>query len=349
MTKHRRRGVALTYASPDPGDGAGAQVQRLIGIYDLSRKLGFAYVHTPISHLDPNPGDSFESITERTEFLMLLNAFTSIHSDKVNDRRIHLHWGKLDDLKVAGLRKLERFMARLGLTIVVSLDFPYPQIDHNPDYYTLGTVQLPDRPVAQEKSGCGYILDMHIRRMVIPQADVQGKPYERYLPLWWYQSVVEAISEVIRASGLDLIIRIHTDIPLRQDSWDPPSDISRATLAHWRHIGVLDATNVVRWSEPNLVQVFQKFGSTSLLQDIDPISAWKSMVGADLLVTGPSSFSFVGGLLRGAQPTISPTFWHNPPSSWLVIERDFHPATISTHSARIKAYVRQALTRAKNN
>src|ERR1700733_9235241 len=47
-SKEIKSGVALTYANDKMMDGAGAQLQRIYGIYAVSRYLHLPYVHTPL-------------------------------------------------------------------------------------------------------------------------------------------------------------------------------------------------------------------------------------------------------------------------------------------------------------
>src|SRR5271155_3030691 len=44
-------GIALTYANDKATDGAGAQLQRVYGIYALSRYFHVPYVHTPLKEI----------------------------------------------------------------------------------------------------------------------------------------------------------------------------------------------------------------------------------------------------------------------------------------------------------
>src|SRR5208282_312406 len=58
-------GIALTYANDKATDGAGAQLQRVYGIYALSRYFHVPYVHSPLKEigyqglaaLEKNAGD----------------------------------------------------------------------------------------------------------------------------------------------------------------------------------------------------------------------------------------------------------------------------------------------------
>lgn len=315
-----RRGIFIKYRSPSPGDGAGAQIQRILGLYGAARSLDIGYVHSPIVHLGSNPGDSFKTPQERQSFLSALNAEFSLQSDLVCGIRLpELSVSKLPSSVWRLLPALNKILWTLHLSLIIALESPYAYVDQNPDVYELATKTLRFGKFPRSSPTGPVIVDVHIRRTLSPPTDEAGRPYERHLSTDWYFKVLEQIHFITAQSDRGLRIRVHTDRSHGDAAWVPSSDTPSGSISLWRSIDVFDSDGSIRYNNEDFNQQFNCLGEVEMVYDIDPISAWKMMVESDILVTGPSSFSFVAGLLRGNAPVISPNFWHQAPSWWLVL------------------------------
>ena len=73
--------AALTYANDVQMDGAGAQLQRIYGIYALSRALKVPYVHSPLKEVGYQGLAALESNSASQDIQDRYNRIFSIPSD----------------------------------------------------------------------------------------------------------------------------------------------------------------------------------------------------------------------------------------------------------------------------
>ena len=52
---------------------------------------------------------------------------------------------------------------------------------------------------------------------------------------------------------------------------------------------------------------------------IDALEAWKLMARSNILITGRSSFSYIGGLMAMSALVITPNYFNRGLNSWLVL------------------------------
>ena len=84
----------------------------------------------------------------------------------------------------------------------------------------------------------------------------------------------------------------------------------------WHHHNFIDEDGYLKDMGEDLEQQFSEFGNVEMAREWSPLEALKSMIQSNVLIICASSFSYVAGLLRLSQLTISPVFFHTSPSSW---------------------------------
>ena len=107
----KKRSITLTYNADENDDGTGAQIQRILGIYSVSRKYGFNYLHTPVKNLLIFPLDSSQDPYEAEKYLKRMNDYfklptdDSLQFDKITSKstisvgylrrlKLQMHFGK---------------------------------------------------------------------------------------------------------------------------------------------------------------------------------------------------------------------------------------------------------------
>lgn len=321
--RRTQSGVFLSYAARHSGDGLGAQAQRLLGIFGAARHLGFGYLHQSIESLELNPGDPYRTVHGRREHLERANRLFELPSDLTPRFTARVRLRTLTNWRVKALRVLDALMRMCRASVVVELTLPFPWIDSNVACYEHAASIIAPR-VEREAIEAPFRVDLHIRRALAPAVGSSGQPYDRYIPTSWYEQVVGLMMDYLNNRDIDVRIRIHTD--LTSEPWKVPSDTSVGTRAMWQHHGLIDDDGYLVDLYEDLASTFTAFAPVELAQEWDPLDALNSMVTADILVTYASSLSYVAGLLRRQRPTVSPVFFHNCPSMWLVPPREISPA-----------------------
>lgn len=310
-------GAYLTYNPNKSADGFGAQMQRILGIFGLSRALGIGYAHTGLARIETNPGDPNTSDEDRQSLLSRVNDLVSLPSD------LSTRAWKLPGIERVGWHQATRILdahkvaRRLRQRIVIPLATPYPWADRHPDIYSAAAELVSARIQTRMPKG-RLRVDVHIRRALAPSASNLTLS-QRFVPTEWYQRVLGAVVEGFESEGAQFEVRIHTDIP--NGHWQGASGLSSGTRAVLESDGLFNADGLLIQHWQDLEPYFGSLANVQVCREWDPIEVLSSMASADLLVTCASSLSFVAGLLRNGRPVISPEFWHTGPSSWLVLPR----------------------------
>jgi hypothetical protein len=313
------QGLALTYCAPNPGDGSGAQIQRILALFATAKSVNIGYIHTEIADLGPNPGDSFDNLEQRKEFLIRLNQLIELPSDKIYVKKIRIKKKSLNSTAVKLLPVVRKILNYLKITLVIEVESVYDWIDKQPHHYERAVKILRDNFPKTLNSNQKLVIDCHIRRAIVPEFMADGKPNPRYTKDSYFQNSIRQISEISKEKNIELLIRVHTDVSSELSAsreWRIPADISRETVNYWESLGIVEKDNL-KLSKEILFDELAKFGTVEILSNIDPISAWRSMENSDILIVSKSSFSYIGGLIRGVKPVIFCNFWHSGLPTWL--------------------------------
>ena len=125
--------LVLTYDNIKHTDGAGAQLQRIYGIYSISRLLGASYLHTPLSRVDYQGLSALEANVANPDFHHDFNNLFQIKSDVMPTDDFHRI--KLPNISMEIVRELVAiFDANQtgGRPILVQLSVPYGIADRFP-------------------------------------------------------------------------------------------------------------------------------------------------------------------------------------------------------------------------
>ena len=334
-----RWGVFLSYAAHTSGDGLGAQAQRIMGIFGAAESLGFGYVHREIESIERNPGDPQTSASDRERYLRRANQIFQLPSGHPSRFVLKLGVKSLTEAKIRWLKILSSILKRCRLALLVEVTLPLPWSDLNPNCYAHAAAIMAPRISSSDKPS-SFRVDVHIRRALAPVLGGNGLPYDRFVPTTWYEEVVRLVVETLTARDVKPHIRIHTDLPTKP--WRVPSDTSVGTRQMWEFHGLINKQGYLIDLHEDLAQVFSIYAPVEVAQEWDPLDALQSMVEANLLITYASSLSYVAGLLRGNRPTVSPKFFHNCPSNWLVPPREMSPEIGAQFAKDLEANLRGA-------
>ena len=314
------KGVLLTYNAPNPGDGAGAQFQRILGIYATAKSNKLGYLHTPIEHLGANAGDGFDSMPQRIAFTSALNQLINLESDVYfkNVREFTLR--RINPRLLWALRLMRKTLEVFRISVILRIDSTSQWVDQNVWCYNSGISPLKSKLVSPRPIDPRLIVDVHIRRAGIPMQDPLGRDYIRWTPTHWYENILKEIQLSAESSGIKLLIRVHTDTLKRGSTWKPPADISTDTMNLWKDIGVLTPEGQVIGPYENFLEKFSKYGDVEMIQNIDAIEAWKMMIHSDILIIAKSSMSYIAAIFRNNKPVIFAKFWHTGLANWTLID-----------------------------
>jgi hypothetical protein len=288
----------LTYDDTALADGAGAQLQRILGIFALSRAIGARYLHTPvrtISYL----GVAGSVDADSADVLAGLDALAPLKSDAgAQEMASRSRIVNVESFDVEAMQSEAGTSARPTLFRVL---FPYKHLETNPELWQALKSALP-RPVVP--TGGPVKIALHVRR-----GDLHFLARDRLLPNEYYIAIVNQLRRVLEELGLEHVLELFSERMEKGGALRAP-DFTGTT----QDFPIEDDYD--RFSEFDALKpITYRFNG-------DVIDTLRRMASADILITSKSSFSMVAGLLNPERLVLYHPFWHAPLPSWIVTRAD---------------------------
>ncbi|TSA47411.1 MAG: hypothetical protein D4R50_03100 [Actinomycetales bacterium] len=304
--------LTLTYDSASAYDGTGAQLQRIFGIYAISKLFRIKYRHTGIKTLLIHALDSFQSDTELYEYLKRVNSEFALPSSNYSQNEKEVIY-KINRLTIS---KLARFVLQSFLrnqNILLEILNPYGIVEKFPKSYFHVRKYFGSYPNRENLLGEKSIV-MHIRGGsgggVAP-----GESSPRVLPNSYYLGILERIIREFCHESDAIKLVILTDTPKEDIIYRP----ILSQLELWiktKDPRLSEGVSTIKgesFSEFHF-DILDKF---TIVHGGDPIVALERMRTADFLVMSRSSFSYVGAVLNTYGTVFyPPSFWHKPIPEW---------------------------------
>lgn len=307
----KKRSITLTYNADENDDGTGAQIQRILGIYSVSRKYGFNYLHTPVKNLLIFPLDSSQDPYEAEKYLKRMNDYFKLPTDD------SLQFDKITSKSTISVGYLRRLKLQMHFgkpkRILVRVSNPNLIVDTYPDILRFAVSDLIQPSIINLVAKVSIIL--HIRGTVQKDLIIKGEVEPRSLPVSYYKDKLRDILALIDAD-LDYEIKVFTDTPKRSLSFEPrPQDIET-----WNKSGHSIVDGKIQVDGLDLEKDFQDFGSEiEFIYGGDPLDAIIQMSRADYFVMSRSSFSYIAAILNpNGIVYCPPKFWNSPLANWIL-------------------------------
>lgn len=301
-----REKLVLTYDNRKAPDGVGAQLQRIYGIYSISRLLDVPYLHTPLSRVDYQGLSALEENVGDSDFHLEFNNLFEIKSDVMPSddfykiKLVHISMDTVHQL--AGLADGGESGGR---PVLVQLAMPYGITDHFPDCYEVCKAISPF--VSSVRDGRALRVAIHVRRGELLVLDS-----DRLLSNVFYINVAQNIARVLEALKIEYQIELHTEVPRKE------------FIVQRDHHGISNRISAPAVINPEMCRIEEFNALPNLVHCINEkaIDCLGKLATADILVMSRSSFSYVGGILNRKGIIFYHPFWHPPLSSWMTIGPD---------------------------
>ena len=299
-------------------DGVGAQIQRIVSIYGVSRLVRVGYLHAPLIDFDPQIF-SESTYSERLPDIEKWNSL--FRSDLLP--YVQTNGDLIFHTNSIGIRRLEilNFLSRFSKSrIICKMGNPRKITDKFPNILNTA-LELMSLPIDRSNSANennNFKVVVHIRQGVLALSQFK----DRLLPLSHYENVLETVTGILNTFGIQYQILIPQEV----------GQTSRLSIenSHVIQSMALDPDNtqvkVNNDRTVTLIHESQHLRTTPILceaQWLEPYSAYSDfeiMLNADLLVISKSSFSFLAGLMNQKAIKIFAPFWHSTPSDWFNAE-----------------------------
>lgn len=298
--------LVLTYDNSALTDGVGAQLQRIYGIYAISRLLGATYLHSPLSRVDYQGLAALERNLADPDFHHAFNELFRIESDILPSSEFYEV-----NLREISIDTVNQLLAMYdshqtgGRPALVRLMLPYGIADRFPDCYEVCKRVSPFAPIPRE--GRALRIAVHVRRgeQVVLNS-------ERMLPNSYFIQVALNVAHTLRALKLDFQIELYTEVPGQEFVVQPEDH------------GILNRISAPFELHPDMSRIDEFSVLPNLVHRINGrvIDCIRGLATADVLVMSRSSFSYLGGILNREGVVLYHPFWHQAPSSWFTVDPD---------------------------
>jgi hypothetical protein len=293
--------LAVTYAGDKMQDGAGAQLQRIYGIYALSRALEVPYVHSPIEHLGYHGLLALQNNAPSSGLLSECNRVFRIPSDIEVPETSVIH--DMQDADASAIEALKNAGGDGANFHLIRICLPYPVTDRDPETYRCVKAISPF-PYRRSEV---FRLAIHVRR---------GEQYaidsDRMLPNWYYVSCALRFQEVLRMLDIPFVCELYTEVATKKFEVTP------------QHHGISGRMSENMTYHPGMshLEDFDPVPNLERYINGDPIETLRRMATADALILSRSSFSYLAALLSQNCIVIYFPFWHSAMKEWLISGAD---------------------------
>jgi hypothetical protein len=287
----------ITYDNEKQTDGAGAQLQRIYGIYAVSRFLNLNYVHSPLSKVDYLGITAVEKNSSDQGIVGEYNKTFCLPSDITPPENHIVH--ELKTARIGALAKLKKQAEKNNTFILCRISQPYGISDIFPEcYHAVKEIS----PFPSQSSPVIRIA-VHVRR-----GELFAVYTSRMLPNAYYINVMERIRRVLEQHRLEYEFEIYTELPTNIFTVTPNHYGMRTTLA----------SSVVIDPKANKLEDFDAIPNLKKFINTDPIETLQRMATANVLVMSHSSFSYLASMLNLKGTIIYHRFQHSPLKQWLI-------------------------------
>ena len=296
--------LAVTYDSTSASDGVGSQLQRIYGLWALSRGLGVKYVHTPIERVGYQGLIPLLDGDLQPDFADRFNAAFALPSDDFDTDGCEL-------VRIHTLTReiVEEHQARAraaGRSVLLAACTPLGYTDREPGSCTrLREVS----PYRDHRPRGPLRVCVHLRR---GDNSFSGRPDrdERLLPNRFYLGVLATLVEELERQGQPFVVRVHTELPPRPVTLQPG-----APGIYFR----LDEPGTIDPAELALEE-FDDVPNVEIVANVDPMDVLDDFATADVLVLARSSLGYIAAQLNPHGLIVYSDWWHPPLPGWLIAD-----------------------------
>jgi len=306
-----RSNIQFSNNSHSKIDGAGAQIQRLLAVYSLSKKYRIKFHQNAFTDISVHPLDPFQTHESKEKFLVELNYLFAL------ERSARSQTARVIEIGTLSAWRFFRIVASNFLrpdTIILNIVEPYPITDCFPDLFNDIVNCFPNWKKFASELAISYpkpLVSIHYRQGVGGSVIYPGQKIPRELPPSYFLS---NLRNEFGEDGLIIPVQIFTDAPVADTIYEP----NVMQRSHWEGTpGFTDGQMKIKGND-----LFTFFNENQVPVHIqsggNPLEAMAIMSKSDFLITSRSSLSFVAGLLNSEGRVLAAEgFWHPAPSEWL--------------------------------
>ncbi len=267
---------------------AGAQLQRIYGIYALSRYLHVPYVYTPLKKIGYQGLAQLEKNTISPNAQDRWNRVFKIRSDiKLPPNTIIRY---IDTPKEADIERYKSEAEKANQFYLLQILLPYEITDRNPEIYRCLRDVSPFHPAPSDV----FRIAIHVRR-----GEEFAVESQRMLPNSYYVSATLKIVAALKQLNIPFVCELYTEVASKAFVVTPQT---HGIAGEIRRPVIIDP-------KMNRIEDFDVLPNLHKYINTDPIDTLRGMATADVLIISRSSFSYLAALFNRGTVIYFP-FWH---------------------------------------
>lgn len=284
----------LTYDNEVLTDGAGAQIQRIISIYLISKIFSVGYIHQGLKRMENYGAKCMEENKEDPDQIEKYNEL--IHLPSTPFTEIH-QMGKVFDISE---EIISQYRDQPKNTLLV-IQFAGTMIDARPGFL-LPAPHIFTWNIRPSLIARPIIVAIHVRR-----GDLFVLAPDRMLPNSYYIECMEALHSIFTEAKVSYEFHLHTEV------------ITKSTLITSDHNGIGDkiSKSVLVTPEDSKMEDFKVIPNIKYHINEYPIDTLKALTLSDVLLASRSSFSYVASIVKRGGVVLFHPFWHSLAPGWI--------------------------------
>ncbi len=283
-------------------DGAGSQLQRIYGVYALSRFLGASYIHTPLKSIPYQGLLSLERNQLDPDLVNSYNKLLSIPSDGAIPEQASVHHVFNITADIGFLWSLREELKKKKKYLLLKMDMPFSIVNQHPQMIHHAKSVTP----FQTNLALPLKIVIHVRRgdlLISPEGN-------RILPNSYYINLTLRIIQLLHKHHLPFSCELHTETPTQTFVVTSENRGMQTMRERVKNPVTLDR-------EENFLQEFDLIPHLKKYNNHDSIETLRSFATADLLIMSRSTFSYLGAMLNKEGIIIYHPFWFATPIEWI--------------------------------
>jgi hypothetical protein len=295
--------VSVTYANDINTDGAGAQIQRILGVIALAEALNVKYIHSPIIKLDYHGWDLYLNNSYDADLPKKWETFLGFPNVETNKAEKIQVW---NNVYPKHLFDISRWIHEGGQAKIL---LPYPFLDIFPHYLDKVRQKLGQwydaTPKSLREKPNSFQVAIHVRR-----GELHLRESHRMLPNSYYLKIIRELKKYLPA---DTEFHIHSEGSVQSDKGK--EEIFKSSLyANCMR----DTSKIVKKNRDHFDDFINEHCILHVNEDI--FQTFHRCVSADIFIMSKSSLSYVMGVYSKGIVFYQP-FWHSPLPSWFVMPK----------------------------
>lgn len=321
-----------------PVDGLGAQIQRQISCFLVSRYLGCRFQGRLITDVMVRESD-FRQGKSKNELIEFANSILRLSTNEVeayaeitheivsNSKTIRTDGDVIQRISNkyprAFLVSLYMVSALTRMRIQLQIKDGFFLTNRLPDLYELIYVEPVSSYLRQHLDTGNETLEylnivVHIRRGEVSQYEKSEELIQRYSSTENFLNIITLVKLLPELQTRKTKIKIVTDSPTQDIILG--NSFGQSNL--WDKQLGLTCDQVIKAEDFSAITSI--FPDVEILQEKDSISSLALMANADYLIMSKSSFSFIAAIYNQSGNVVYQNFWHKPLSRWIRVIPDSH-------------------------